>query len=161
MQKSTLLNLTLFFFFTILGTTQSGAQVCNSELTIVNNRDSRSVSSNDPTVFQVEIKNNSSKAQSYVFSSTISDQKCDGPSSGKRSAATVDMNVLVRNNNQRSNSVSVAPGAKTTLQVEVSVGSNIQFNKWYCVELMAVSDLCSSKAISKNLKVYVSDGKDN
>lgn len=162
MQKITLLSFLFLMSITFFGAHNAVAQVCNSELTVVGNRDSRSAAPNDATIFQLELKNNSSKSQSYTISSNISDQKCDASSSISRSGSSVDMQVSVMNkNNVRSSTVTVAPGASVPLLVQVSVGSNLQFNKWYCVELLAVSDLCNSKTISKNLKVYASDGSDN
>lgn len=161
MQKTTLLSFIFILVFSVFGAEFSIAQVCNSEMTVVKNRDSRSATLNDATIFQIEIQNNSSKAQIYTFNSNISDQKCGTPATGLRSTSKADLNVSVKGNNLRSNSLSVAPGATVPIQVEVSVGPNIKFNSWYCIEFSAVSDLCSSKQISKNLKLYVSDGSDN
>jgi len=160
MQKTILLRLCFVATILLFGTQTVASQVCNSKLTVVKNRDSRSATVNDPTKFQLELQNNSSKSQNYTISSIVYDKACDQQSSSVRSGSTVDMNVSISQNNFRSNTITVAPGSTALVIAEVSVGAKIKPNQWYCVELVAASDQCSSKTQSKKLKVYVTDGSE-
>ncbi len=134
------------------------AQSCNSKLNVFKNRDARSATINDPTKFKLELTNNSTRSQSYEIRSVIFDEPCEDVGVSKTNTKrSSDLNVSIVSNNSRSNLVTVPAGSTLSFIAEVSVNPGTKLNTWKCVELVAVSDACSSRDTRKLLKVYISD----
>jgi len=153
---------TIFLFTTLItlfGFSNTYGQTCNSELVVSKNRDARSASENDSTQYQLELTNNSSKAQSYSIETSRFDGtfKVKGISPATLTSSTkLDVTVL-QNRSVANSRVSVPARSTVVFQVQVSVPSGTPFNKWGGVKVNAISDACEEGKISTLLKLFVAD----
>lgn len=153
---------TIFLFTTLItlfGFSTSYAQTCNSELMVSKNRDARSASENDPTQFQLELTNNSSKAQSYSIETSRYEGsfKVKGISpSTLTSSAQLDVSIL-QDRATASSRITVPARSTVAFQVQVSVPKGTPINKWGGVKVNAISDACEEGKISTLLKLFVAD----
>ena len=134
------------------------AQSCNTELSVSNNRDTRSANENDPTQFQLEILNNSSSSKSYHievanFEGTF---KIKGEEPLRLSSSN-DLNVSIYQNNSQNNMINVPAGSTIDFQVSVSVPIGTPVNRWGGLEVKAINDACPDGSASALLKLFVTD----
>jgi hypothetical protein len=159
MRNSTIGTFLMFIALAFLSNFSTAyAQSCNSELRVVNNRDARSASENDPTQFQMEILNNSSSSQSYDIRVAnfegIFIFKSEEP---LRLNSIHDLNVLIYQNNSQNPMIIVPARSTANFQVSVSVPIGTPVNQWGGLEVKAISDTCPDGAISALLKLFVTD----
>lgn len=134
------------------------AQSCNSELIVINNRDARSASENDPTQFQLEILNNSFSSQSYHievvnFEGTF---KIKGEEPA-RLGSDNNLIVSVYQKNSQNNTINVPGRSATIFQVSVSVPIGTPVNHWGGLEVKAINNACQDGTVSALLKLFVTD----
>lgn len=159
MHNSTIGTFLMFITLAFLSTFSTAyAQSCNSELSVINNRDARSASENDPTQFQMEILNNSSSSQSYDIRVAnfegIFKIKGEEP---LRLNSIHDLNVLIYQNNSQNSMIIVPARSTANFQVSVSVPIGTPVNRWGGLEVKVISDACPDGAISTLLKLFVAD----
>lgn len=159
MRNSTIGTFLMFMTLAFLSNFSSAyAQSCNSELIVINNRDARSASENDPTQFQLEIINNSFSSQSYHievvnFEGTF---KIKGEEPARLNSNN-DLNVSIYQNNSKINTINV-PGRSTIIfQVTVSVPIGTPGNHWGGLEVKTINDACPDGSVSALLKLFVTD----
>jgi len=159
MRKSTIGTFLMFIALAFLSNFSTAyAQSCNSELSVINNRDARSASENDPTQFQIEILNNSSSSQRYY----IEVANYDGIFNIKgkkppRLNSNYDLNVLIYQNNSQNTMIIVPARSTANFQVAVSVPIGTPINRWGGLEVKAINDACPDGAVSTLLKLFVAD----
>lgn len=159
MRNSTIGTFLMFMTLAFLSNFSSAyAQSCNTELIVINNRDTRSASENDPTQFQLEILNNSFSSQSYHievvnFEGTF---KIKGEEPARLNSNN-DLNVSIYQNNSKINTINV-PGRSTIIfQVTVSVPIGTPGNHWGGLEVKTINDACPDGSVSALLKLFVTD----
>ena len=134
------------------------AQSCNTELSVSNNRDTRSASENDPTQFQLEILNNSFSSQSYHIEVVNFDGtfiiKGEKPA---RLKSNNDLNVSIYQNNSQNNRITVPARSTIIFQVSVSVPIGTPVNHWGGLEVKAINSACPDGTVSALLKLFVTD----
>ncbi|MEM7087779.1 MAG: hypothetical protein AAF489_16475 [Bacteroidota bacterium] len=160
MRNTTLKTIFLFTtLITLFGFSDAYAQSCNSELIVSKNRDARSASENDPTQFQLELTNNSSKTQSY----SIETKRYDGSFqvrgiSPSTLTSSAQLNVSILQDRGVANSRITVPARSTVIfQAKVSVPKGTPVNKWGGVTVNAVSDACDEGRVSTLLKLFVAN----
>jgi hypothetical protein len=159
MRNSTIGTFLMFITLTFLSNFSTAyAQSCNSELSVINNRDARSASENDPTQFQMEILNNSSSSQSYHISVAnfegIFKIKGEKP---PRLNSNSDLNVLIYQNNSQNPMIIVPARSTANFQVSVSVPIGTPVERWGGLEVKAINDACPDGSVSALLKLFVAD----
>ncbi|MBL4663497.1 MAG: Fn3-like domain-containing protein [Flavobacteriaceae bacterium] len=152
----------LFLFTTLIslfGFSTAYGQICNSELIVSQNRDARSASENDPTQFQLELTNNSSKSQTYDIKTARFEGSFAVKGVGKdKLASTSKLNVTIEQNHSVSNNRITVPARSTVkFQATVSVPLGTAVNRWSGIEVRAVSDNCTDGKVSTLLKLFVAD----
>lgn len=159
MRNSTIGTFLMFMTLAFLSNFSSAyAQSCNTELIVINNRDVRSASENDPTQFQLEILNNSFSSQSYHievvnFEGTFK-IKGDEPA---RLNPNNDLIASIYQNNSKNNTINV-PGRSTIIfQISVSVPIGTPVNHWGGLEVKAINNACQDGTVSALLKLFVTD----
>jgi hypothetical protein len=160
MRNNTLRTILLFTtLFTLFGFSNAYGQTCNSELLVSKNRDARSATENDSTQFQLELTNNSSKAQSYSIETSRYEGsfKVKGVSPATlTSSAQLDVSIL--QDSGIANSRITVPARSTVIfQARVSVPSGTPINKWGGIQVNAISDACEEGKVSTLLKLFVAD----
>ncbi len=159
MRNSTIGTFLMFMTLAFLSNFSSAyAQSCNTELIVINNRDARSASENDPTQFQLEILNNSFSSQSYHIEVANFDGifKINGEEP-TRLGSDNNLIVSVYKNNSKNNTINV-PGRSTIIfQVSVSVPIGTPVNYWGGLEVKAINDACPDGTVSTLLKLFVAD----
>ena len=160
MRNNTLKTILLFTtLITLFGYSTSYGQSCNSELVVSKNRDARSASENDPTGFQLELTNNSSKAQSYSIETSRYEGsfKVKGVSpSTLTSSAKLDVSIL-QDRSVANSRITVPARSTVVFQARVSVPLGTPINKWGGIQVNAISDDCEEGKISTLLKLFVAD----
>ena len=160
MRNNTLKTILLFTtLITLFGFSTSYGQSCNSELIVSKNRDARSASENDPTQFQLELTNNSSKAQSYSIETSRYEGsfKVRGISpSTLTSSAKLDISIL-QDRGVANSRITVPARSTVHFQAQVSVPAGTPINKWGGIKVNAISDACEEGKVSTLLKLFVAD----
>ncbi len=147
----------IFGMFSIQGYSQG----CNSELAVYKDRDSRSITKNDPTRFQLELTNNGSKAQTYTIVSDDYKGTCMVNGSALRSSATSKLDVFIYQNESRTSTITVPARSTAKFIAMVALPRGAAAKGWQCIEVIANSDYCQNGTVSTILKVYVTDSNDN
>lgn len=148
---------TCALFFNVL----SYAQNCNTELSILKDRDARSITVNDPTEFRLVLTNNSSKSQNYQIQARDITNTCNRD--GKNiidSRSNHNLNVAILQNRSNNSSINVPANSSKEFSVKVSAPSNVRYDAWSCIQLVANSAFCG-ESVTKTIKVFVSDPSDD
>jgi len=159
MRNSTIGTFLMFMTLAFLSNFSNAyAQSCNTELSVINNRDSRSASENDPTQFQLEILNSSFSSQSYHievmdFDGTF---KIRGEEPTRLNSINI-LDISIYQNNSQNTTINVPAGSTTIFQVSVSVPVGTPVNRWGGLEVKAINDNCPDGTISVLLKLFVAD----
>ncbi len=140
-----------------LGSFNTNAQSCNSELGVSKNRSARSATLNDPTRFQMELTNNSSSSQSYEIQTVIFEDPCEAIGTSNTSLRSAELNVEIFSNKAQTSIITVPARSTHSFLAEISVNPGAKLNVWKCVRLIAVSNACSKQEAQQLLKVYISD----
>jgi len=146
-------------FMSFSGFTSMNAQSCFSEIKVSKDRDARSATENNPTQFQLELTNNSSKAQSYSIETSrfAGSFKVKGVSPSSLSSSA-NLNVAILQDSRAANNRITVPARSTVVfQAKVSVPSGTPVNKWGGIQVNAVSDACEEGKVSTLLKLFVAD----
>ena len=159
MRNSTIGTFLMFMTLAFLSNFSSAyAQSCNTELIVINNRDARSASENDPTQFQLEILNNSFSVQSYHIEVANFDGifKINGEEP-TRLGSDNNLIVSVYQNNLKNNTINVPGRSTIVFQVSVSVPIGTPVNHWGGLEVKAINNACQDGTVSVLLKLFVTD----
>jgi len=150
---------TLLITFLLASTVISFGQSCNSELNVSKDRDARSANENNPTQFQLELSNNSSKSQTYFIETTRFENSFQVRGVNKNKLAiSSKLNVAIwKNNNVVDKWITVPANSSAKIQVQISVPQGTTVNRWAAIEVTAKNNDCSNGNVSTLLKLFVTD----
>lgn len=136
---------------------QSIAQNCNSVLKVHSDRDTRAANENDPTTFQLELTNSSSKSISYGIVAVKYGGECKVDKYPSPSDSDINLDVSIMQRGLKSNNLVVPANSTKSFQAMVRVPRNTPINRWSCIEIQANSDGCILGEVSSIIKVFISD----
>ncbi|MCT8338427.1 hypothetical protein MG296_00010 [Flavobacteriaceae bacterium TK19130] len=144
----------LAFTVFLLGAAEVTAQ-CEGSLSVEKNRNSRSADE-DGAMFWLELKNTSSRSQTYMLSYETLKEACGNAAYGER-GPNVTLNVAIGEGQQRSNGYTVRAGQTARVMVLVTVPEGTPINRWSCIEMKAATEACTNSPLTTTLNVFVPD----
>lgn len=134
-------------------------QNCEADLSVEKDRNYETANE-DGASFILNLKNTSSKTETYQLSTTNLLEACDNNSSGRSSGAsnvTLDVSIVSMGSRNRSNDgITLNSGETYSFVVQVSVPKGTAYNSWSCIDVIAASKDCSNPA-KTTLSVFVAD----
>jgi hypothetical protein len=137
-------------------TTVEYYQNCTAELSVHKDRSFKSAAE-DGASFKLTLTNTSSKAATYILSTTNLSEPCDNKGGRASTGSNVNLNVSIQSNTLRaipSNEITLKGGESYSFIVKVTVPNGTKTNSWSCINVEAQSKGCLTKAI-KTLSVFV------
>jgi len=134
-------------------------QDCKAELSVYKNRNFKSADE-DGASFALTLKNTSSKAATYILSTTNLLEPCDNKGGRSTTGSNVNLKVSIINSDLRStsgNEITLKGGQEYTFTVNVTVPEGTRYNSWSCIDVQAQSKGCDSSALKTILSVFVPD----
>lgn len=147
-------------FFAIIAFSE--AQNCNSDLSIYQNRDKRSVTMSSPTNFKMVLSNNNSKSVTYDLA--VNNKVIDCNSTAKRIQPTsqnLGFKISFLQNTRKINSITVPAYGNATFYVNVASPSDFRYDTYTCIEVTATAQNCQKGPVNSIIKVYTPNPSDN
>ncbi|PQB04808.1 hypothetical protein BST85_07775 [Aureitalea marina] len=129
---------------------------------MVKNRHTRTVTSEDPTRFYLQLTNHSDQVQEYLLSVDVGPDSCSlGDLESERRTDPDLFTTTWKTSQNSANRVLVQPGQSESISMLVSLRQTLSRASWQCITVKAQSKQCSSNS-HINLRLWMEpDQSDN
>ncbi|MDG1063826.1 MAG: hypothetical protein P8O93_05165 [Flavobacteriaceae bacterium] len=136
------------------------AQDCNPEVSVLHNRNRRSITNTNGTNFTLVVSNNTILEQTYTLSAVPNSADCyDGRGGATSQRNANNISLLFSVEGLRLSQVVVAPRSELTVMVSVEASNRLTINDWTCFLIKATGVTC--RAVDDGQLIMVYSGSDD